>query len=112
MEINEMLRQILTEIQGLNKRVDSVEKDLNKRMDIFERRLVELKTEVERNNIIAEHTVQKCIEVLGEGYQATTERVQSIPIETMKAQINRAQLTAEFAHDKIEKLKQQINQTA
>ncbi|MCH5185329.1 MAG: hypothetical protein J1F64_04300, partial [Oscillospiraceae bacterium] len=114
----EMLQAIFDEMKKMNQRLDNIEtkvdnlerdnKAINEKLDNLETKVDELEKEVKRNTFTLETTVKQCVDMIGEGYQANFEKIDSLNLDSMKSQINRLEMLYKFTASEIELLKIKI----
>jgi predicted nuclease with TOPRIM domain len=111
MNDNEMLQVILQEIKGVSEKVDNLEQrfdNLEQRFGILESRVDRLEKNQLSTQITLETIVEKCIDVLGEGYQATYEKIDRLPITSMNSKITQIELLTKINANDIQQLKQKV----
>ena len=59
---------------------------------ILEQEINDLKQEVKHNSIITENTINKCIQVMGEGIQLNAERFDRLDIDSVRLKAEQALL--------------------
>ena len=71
---------------------------------ILEQEINDLKQEVKHNSIITENTINKCIQVMGEGIQLNAERFDRLDIDSVRLKAEQALLLVQLVNDKVDKI--------
>lgn len=111
MNENEILNAILNEVKSISQKVDNLETkvdNLETRMSVVESRTNKIEQDQSRTQITLETIVEKCVDVLGEGYQATYEKIDRIPIDSMNSKITQIEMLTKINRNDIQMLKQKI----
>lgn len=104
----EMLQAIFDEIKGIKQDVQEIKQDNNARFDNLENKFDNLEKEVNQNTIAVETTIQKCIDVIGEGYQMTSEKVDRLNIDSMNSKLNKVEMLCDLYKEELMILKRKI----
>ena len=118
MNENEILNAILSEVKSINQKVDNLETkvgsleikvdSLETRMGIVETRINKIEQDQSRTQITLETIVEKCVDVLGNGYQAVHEKTDRISVDSMNRKITQLEMLEKINRNDIQMLKQKI----
>lgn len=111
MSENEILNAILSEVKSINQKVDSLETkvdSLETRMSVVESRINKIEQDQSRTQITLETIVEKCVDVLGNGYQAVHEKTDRISLDSMNRKITQLEMLEKINRNDIQMLKQKI----
>lgn len=101
MTADEKLDLILSRLDNLENRFDNLENKVNS-----------LEKEVKYNSLITETTVNKCIQVLGEGYRLNAERFDRLDMDSIRTKTDQAVMLSKLVSEKVDKLTEKLNQSA
>ncbi len=100
---------------NLENRFDNLENRFNNledRFDKLENKVNSLEKEVKYNSLITETTVNKCIQVLGEGYRLNAERFDRLDMDSIRTKTDQAVMLSKLVSEKVDKLTEKLNQSA
>lgn len=130
MTLDEKLDLLINEVQGMKQDVSGLKQDVSElKHNVSSLEQKQLKTQllletdiapkvnnlenqVKLNTITVENAVNKCIQVMGEGYQLNAERFDRLDIDAVKNKADIAFSMSQLANEKIDRLIEKLNQSA
>ena len=85
--------------------IKDVRAELKEEIQEVRAEVQDIREEIKQNTVTLETTVKKCIDVIGEGYQANFEKIDRLNLDSMKSKITQLELMQQFTMREIERLK-------
>lgn len=104
MTVDEKLDLILDKVSSLETKVDSLEN----RVTALESEIHLTKQEVRSMRFSIENEIDKCISVLGEGYQMTYEKVDQMNLDSLHSHLRKLDMIYELQQSGIKDLRQRV----
>jgi len=117
--LKQEMQEVKQDVQGLKQEMQEVKLDvqglkqdnkiINEKLDTLDEKFNTLENEVKQNTITLDTTVQQCIEVIGDGYQANFEKMENLHIDSMRSKITQLELLYKLNVSEINRLKARIS---
>lgn len=108
MTTDEKLDLLINEVQSMKTEIHNVEAEVQSmKTEMQSMKQVQLKTDITLENI-----VDKCIQVLGEGYQLNAERFDKLDFESVKTTADQAFMLSKLTNEKVDRFIEKMNKSA
>jgi hypothetical protein len=86
--------------------------EMSSRIDGMQIEITDMKQKQLQTQATLENVVDKCITVLGEGYQLNAERIDKFDLETIKRQSDISYMLAKATSEKVDMMFNKLKETA